>query len=177
MPNSTSVSDFLAALPADRVADVKRLRAVIRAHLPRGYEEAVVKGTLVYQVPLAAYPDTYNGHPLWYAALASQKSYLSLYLMSVYGDPALAERLRAGFRDAGKKLAMGKSCINFQRVDDLALDVIGEIIGALPMERWIAIAQSARRSNAKTVRPTAKAVGRPKAKTSARSTSAARRRA
>jgi len=139
-----NVGEFLAGLPADRRQEVERLRGVIRRHLPEGYEEVISKQMLVYQVPLARYADTYNGHPLWYAALASEKSYLSLHLMRVYGDPVEAQRLADGFQRAGKTLRMGRACIRFQQADDLALDVIGEIVASTPVERWIAIAQAAR---------------------------------
>ena len=140
-----AVAQFLEGLPADRRAAVAEVREVIVDHLPAGYEEAVVKRMLVYQVPLARYPDTYNGQALWYVALASQKSYLSLYLMGAYGDPGLAQRVREGFKAAGKKLGMGKSCIHFKRAADLPLDLIGDIVAAVPLTRWVAIAEAARR--------------------------------
>jgi len=117
---------------------------VIRRDLPEGYAEAVVQGMLVYQVPLARHPDTYNGQPLWYVALASHKTCLSLYLMNVYGAPSLGRRLEEGFQAEGKKLAMGKSCIRFKRASDLALNVIGELVGTLSVDRWVAIAHAAR---------------------------------
>jgi hypothetical protein len=139
------VTTFIAALSPDRRAEVERVRTMIRRHLPEGYEEVVSKNMLVYQVPLARYSDTYNGHPLWYAALASEKSYLSLHLMPVYGDKALARRLEDGFRAAGKRLNMGKACIRFASADDLALDVVGHIVAAIPVDRWVEIARSARR--------------------------------
>jgi len=113
--------------------------------LPVGYEEVASKNMLVYQVPLERYSDTYNAHPLWYVALASEKLYLSLHLMPIYGDEALARRLKEGFRAAGKKLDMGKACIHFRTADDLALDVVGEIVQAIPVDRWVQITQSARR--------------------------------
>ncbi len=145
-PRTTSASDaWLEGIPAERRAAVTAVRNVIRAHLPRGYEEVVARGTLVWQVPLSRYPDTYNGHPLWYAAIGVHKSYLSLYLMSAYGDPGLKARLVAGFKAAGKKLDMGKSCIHFSRAEDLPLETIGEIVAALPVDRWVAIAEAARR--------------------------------
>jgi hypothetical protein len=150
---ATTVDDFLAGLPPDRRREVERVRRVLRQHLPDGYEEAVSKNMLVYQVPLARYADTYNGQPLWYAALASEKSYLSLHLMPVYGDSAQAKRLEDGFRRAGKKLDMGKACIRFRTAEDLALDVIGDIVAAIPVDRWVAIAEAARRrSPARTSR-------------------------
>jgi hypothetical protein len=120
------------------------VRKTIRRHLPKGYEETVTKNMLVYQVPLDRYSDTYNGHPLWYAALASEKSYLSLHLMPIYGDKMLARRLEEGFRLAGKKLNMGKACIRFKSADDLPLDVIGEIVAAIPVDRWVDVARLAR---------------------------------
>ena len=140
-----TVSKFLAALPEDRRPDIDRVRDVIRRHLPKGYEEVVSKNRLVYQVPFERYSDTYNGHPLWYAALASEKSYLSLHLMPIYGDMTLAKRLDDGFRAAGKKINRGKACIRFATADDLALDVIGEIVGSIPIDRWVEIAKSSRR--------------------------------
>lgn len=142
---SPAVAAYLARLPEDRRRELEIVREVIRRRLPSGYEEALAGNTLVYQVPLSRYPDTYNGHPLWYAALASQKTYLSLYLMAPYGDAGLAARLRDGFKAAGKKLDMGKSCVRFRRAADLALDVVGDVVGAVPVDRWVAIAQSARR--------------------------------
>jgi len=79
-----SVADYLAELPPARRREIERVRSVIRGYLPPGYEEAVSKGMLVYQVPLTHYSDTYNGQPLWYVALASEKSYFSLHLIRIY---------------------------------------------------------------------------------------------
>ena len=93
-----TVADFLAQLPSARRREVERVRALVLQHLPPGYEEVVSKRMLVYQVPLARYRDTYNRQPLWYVALASEKSYLSLHLMSIYGDSEQAQRLKDGFR-------------------------------------------------------------------------------
>jgi len=129
------------------------VREELRRHLPAGYEEVISKNMLVYQVPLERYPDTYNGRPLWYVALASEKSYLSLHLMPVYGDKGLARRLADGFQAAGKKLDMGKACIHFKTADDLALDVVGQIVAAIPPDRWVQIAQDARRRSRTAVSP------------------------
>ena len=139
------IANFLNTLPPDRRREFERVRDVVRRHLPAGYEEVVSKGMIVYQVPLARYSDTYNGHPLWYAALASEQSYLSLHLMPVYGDRKKAQRLSEAFRAAGKKLDMGKACIRFRSADDLVLDVIGEIVESTSVDRWVQIAQAAGR--------------------------------
>ena len=79
-----TVDEYLAALPADRREDISKVRDVILASLPEGYAEVMNWGMIAYQVPLEVYPDTYNGKPLMYAALASQKQYMALYLMSIY---------------------------------------------------------------------------------------------
>src|SRR5690348_11804518 len=140
-----TVTDFLDELPADRRQALSRVRGVIRKHLPTGYEEVLSKGMIVFQVPFERYSDTYNGHPLWYVALAAQKNYLALHFMPVYRNTPLEEKLRAGFKAAGKKLDMGKACIRFKSADDLDLGTIGEIVGSIPVEKWVAVAESWRR--------------------------------
>jgi hypothetical protein len=142
MPSSVEINR--TGDPLDPVRDV------IRRHLPQGYEEVASGAFTVWQVPLSTYPDTYNGKPLWYCALAPQKNYLSLYMMSVYGSPKLEKQLRDGFKAAGKKLDMGKSCITFRNADDLALDVIGAIVSAIPVDKWIGIAKEAREKPARS---------------------------
>jgi uncharacterized protein YdhG (YjbR/CyaY superfamily) len=143
-PQPASVDDYLASLPADRRAEIERVRQVVKQHLPAGYEEGFGFGMICYSVPLRAYSDTYNEQPLMYAALASQKNYLSLYLMPVYPDGGLEKKLRDAFAASGKRLDMGKSCIRFKRATDLPLDAIGDIVAAVPMDRWIEIARSVR---------------------------------
>jgi hypothetical protein len=140
-----TVASFIAGLSSDRRREFSRVRDLVRKHLPAGYEEVVSGKMVVYQVPIDRYPDTYNGHPLWYVALASEKSYLSLHLMPIYGNEDLARRLKNGFRAAGKELDMGKACIRFHKHEDLDPTTIGEIVAAVPMDRWIAVAKSARR--------------------------------
>ena len=130
MAQPATVAQFLASLPEDRRKAISRVRSVIRKHLPAGYKEVMCMGMITYEVPLKVYPDTYNGNALWYAAVGAQKNYLTLYLMNAYGTPALAEKLRTGFKAAGKKLDMGKACIRFNAADDLALDTVGEVVGS-----------------------------------------------
>lgn len=132
---------WLDAQPPERRSELTRVRDAVIGRLPRGYEEVVAGSMIVYQVPLARY--AHRGRPLWVAALASPKSYLTLHLMGVYGSPALASRLAAGFKAAGKKLDIGKACIRFTRADDLALEVIGDIVASLPVDAWVKLASAA----------------------------------
>ena len=141
MPSSaTSVTDYLAALPADRQAALKAVRAVIRKHLPKGFAEQMQYGMIGYVVPHKLYPAGYHckpEEPLPFAGLASQKNYMSLYLMSVYFSPTLLTWLKEQFVLKGKKLDMGKSCLRFKKLEDLPLDVIGELIARVPVADYI----------------------------------------
>lgn len=156
---ATTVAQYLAALPADRRAEIARVRAVVNAKLPRGYEEGMLYGMIGWYIPLADYPETYNGQPLCLAGLAAQKQHLALYLMSVYGDPALERKFKAGFVAAGKKLDMGRSCVRFKTADALALDVIGATISKVTPASYIAAYE---RSRTKSVKPKAKAKAKAK---------------
>ena len=144
----TTPEEFLAALPNDRAEQLGRLRELILERLPEGYKEQVDFGMLAYVIPLETYPDTYNKHPLMYAALASQKRHMSLYLMNVYGDEVTMEWFTEQFAAAGKKLDMGKACVRFKRLDDLPLDLIAEVIARTPVSEYIAAYEAARKQMA-----------------------------
>lgn len=141
---AATVADYLAELPADRRAEVERVRDLINEVLPAGYREGIGYGMIGWVVPLEDYPGTYNKQPLAYAGLAAQKNYNSLYLTCAYASKERTERLKAAFAAAGKKLDMGKSCIRFKRADDLALDVIREEIASTKPDEFIRIYEEAR---------------------------------
>ena len=139
-----TVAEYIASLPEDRRSAIKALREVVKKHLPAGYKEGMEYGYISWSVPLSVYPDTYNGQPLCYAALASQKNHMALYLMGAYADGPVKQRLVKGFQDAGKKPDLGKACIRFQRLEDLPLGAIAEAAAAVPMKKYIEIAKAAR---------------------------------
>ncbi|MEA2010093.1 MAG: DUF1801 domain-containing protein, partial [Actinomycetota bacterium] len=78
--NATTVEQYLAEVSDDRRGDVEAIRNLVLENLPDGYVETMRWGMITYEIPLATYPDTYNGKPLMYAALAAQKRHLALYL-------------------------------------------------------------------------------------------------
>lgn len=137
-----TVEEYITSLPDSRRETVTQVRAFIKEHLPAGYEEGMQYGMISYYIPLEHYPDTYNSEALGYIALASQKNYLSLYLMTVYGDDE--QRFKDAYKKTGKKLNMGKSCLRFQSVDDLALPVIAEKIKEMTPNEYIAKYEKAR---------------------------------
>lgn len=143
-PRAATVSAYLKSLPVDRRKTIAAVREVIRSHLPAGYAEAMNWGMICYEVPLKIYPDTYNGQPLMFAGLASQKNYCALYLMCACQSDGTHAKLTQAFAKAGKKPDMGKSCIRFRSTDDLPLAAIGKIVAAVPVRKFIATYEQAR---------------------------------
>ena len=110
-------------------------------NLDKDYEEGVQYGMIGYYVPHRVYPAGYHcdpKQPLPFANLASQKNHMALYLMCVYGDTDHTKWFKEAWAKTGKKLDMGKSCIRFKKVEDLALDVIGEAIRRVPAKKYVA---------------------------------------
>jgi len=143
-PNVKTPAQYVASLPADRAKTIATVRALVNKHIPRGYKECIVWGTIAWVIPLSRFPDTYNKQPLCYVGLSSQKNYCSLYLMAAYWSGGQLDQLRAAFKAAGKKLKMGKCCVNFQSPEDLPLAAIGKLISAISTEKWIAVYEQSR---------------------------------
>jgi hypothetical protein len=144
-----TVAQYIAGLPEDRRAMITKLRSLLNRRMPKGYRESMMWGAITWSIPLETFPETYNGQPLCYAALASQTSHCSLYLMGAYGSRAARKKLEDGFRRAGKRLEMGKSCVRFRSLDDLPLDVIGDSIASMTLEKYLT-AYAASRAGTKT---------------------------
>jgi Domain of unknown function (DU1801) len=150
----TNPDEYVAQLPDDRREVIAAMRKFVRKHLPRGYVESVSYGMLCWGIPLEQYPDTYNGQPLGYVALAAQKNYYALYVPT-YMDPQKDAEFREEFEAAGKKLDMGKCCVRFRKIDDLALDAVGKMIASTPPKRHIEIYEASR-ANTKSAKKPAK---------------------
>lgn len=142
--NAATIEEYLADLPDDRRAAISAVRDVVLANLPPGYDESIQFGMIGYSIPLARYPKTYNKQPLSYAALASQKNHMAIYLNSVYADSDTEDWFAKRYLATGKRLDMGKSCVRFKRLDDLPLDLIGEVIAKTSVDEFIACYERAR---------------------------------
>lgn len=149
MPSkAATVDQYLAELPPDRRQAIQAVRKTILQNLDRDFEEGMAYGMIGYHVPHRVFPAGYHcnpAQPLPYACLASQKGHMTLSLMSLYigGDgkeePELARWFRQAWAKTGKKLDMGKACVRFKKVDDLALDVIAESIRRMPARKYIEV--------------------------------------
>jgi hypothetical protein len=187
-----TVAEYLAQLPADRRAAISAVRDVIRANLDAAYEEGIQYGMLGYYVPHSVYPAGYHTdpkQPLPFAALASQKNHMALYLMGTYcgcvegpgGETADTAWFRAAWAKTGKKLDMGKSCVRFTKIENVALDVVGEAIRRVPAKvyvaRYEAVMAQTKGAKAKAAKKTAKPATKKSATKSAAKRPAAKKRA
>lgn len=140
--DAETVEDYLATLPDDRAEAITTVRETILANLPNGIVETMNWGMISYEVPLELCPDTYNGKPLMFAALASQKRHMAVYLSAVFGDDSEEQWFRDAYVATGKKLDMGKSCVRFTTLDNLPVELIGEAMGRVSIDSFLDTAAS-----------------------------------
>ena len=105
--DASTVPEYLAELPPDRQAALKKVRSVIRKAVPNA-KESMQYGMPGYEL---------NG---LVCALASQKNYMALYVC----EPEIVD----AHRDALGKLNCGKGCIRFRTIEELPLDAISDIL-------------------------------------------------
>ena len=132
-----TVEEYISSLSDERRAAISTVRDVILSKLPNGYEEMMNWGMITYQVPLQTYPDTYNKQPLMYAALASQKNHMAIYLTGIYISDDSREQFEAAYKATGKRFDVGKSCVRFKKMDDLPLELIGETIASVEVDELV----------------------------------------
>jgi Domain of unknown function (DU1801) len=143
---ATTVEQYLAELPTERRAAIEAVRKVILANLDSDFEEGMQYGMIGYYVPHHVYPAGYHcdpRQPLPYAALASQKNCMSLYMMCIYGGGDLLKWFEQEWARSGKKLDFGKCCVRFKKIEDVALDVVGELFRRVPAKKYIAHCEAA----------------------------------
>ncbi|MDF6044515.1 DUF1801 domain-containing protein [Streptomyces sp. JH14] len=104
------VDGYLAEIPQERREALTRLRQMCRQEL-KGYVEKTAYG-------MPAYERDGVGE----IAFASQKNYISLYLMRSDVRDAFEERL------AGQD--MGKGCLRFRKPETIDFDLVRDLLGA-----------------------------------------------
>ena len=139
--NATTVAQYLEELPPDRRAALSTVRDLILSAVDGDIEEGITYGMIGYYVPRRAFPQGYHcnpSQPMPFINLGVQKNYLVLHLLFVYMNPPRLKALQDGFAKAGKKLDMGKACVRFKQVEDLALDAIRELITGTSTSAYLA---------------------------------------
>ena len=120
---------------------LKKLREVILANLPEGFEERISYGMIGYAVPHRIFPAGYHCNPkepLPFMSIASQKNFIALYHMGLYGNPKLLDWFVFEYpKHCKTKLDMGKSCVRFKKPADIPFDLLAELIRKISVQDWI----------------------------------------
>jgi len=134
-------AEIVANCVEDRKDVMGKMRQTILESLPKGFEEGVGYGMILYFVPHTIYPAGYHcdpKQPLPFVSLASQKNFIALYHMGLYADPALLSWFTEKYKaTVSRKLDMGISCIMFKKMTDIPFELIGELMTKISVESWI----------------------------------------
>jgi hypothetical protein len=114
--------DYIAALAEPRRTDVAALDALIREHAPG--LEPVVAGTMLGYGPFHYRYASGREGDTTLLGLASQKRYISLYVLCANGGRYLAE----SYAERLPKASVGKSCVRFARLSDVDPAVLAELV-------------------------------------------------
>jgi uncharacterized protein YdhG (YjbR/CyaY superfamily) len=138
---ATTLEEYIAELPEDRVEAITKLRKVINDNLPKGFKEEMSYGMIGYVVPHSIYPDGYHCTPklpLPFMNFASQKNSVNIYHMGIYAKPELLNWFTTEYpKHCTAKLDMGKSCIRFKKTDQIPFELIAELVKKMSVEDWI----------------------------------------
>ena len=149
MQSSAATPDeYIAELPDDRKEAISAIRKAINDNIDPGFKERMLYGGICWVVPHELYPLGYHCDPklpLTFMGLGSQKNYISLGATCLYSEVDELEWFRREWpKHSKKKLDMGKSCIRFKRLDDVPLDLIGQLASRTTPQQWIEIYERSR---------------------------------
>lgn len=134
---------YIKELPADRKEPVSQLRAVILKNLPKGFKEVMGYGMIGYVVPHELYSEGYHcdpSLPLPFMNIASQKNFIAVYHMGIYGSPELLKWFTTEYaKHSPVKLDMGKGCMRFKKPEHIPYKLIGELARKISVKDWINI--------------------------------------
>jgi hypothetical protein len=175
-----TVADYLKELPADRRAAVETIRRTMKASVSAEIEEVMQYGMISYVVPHSVFPDGYHcapEQPVPYAAIASQKQHLSVYLMPPYIMTEVGTWIRDEYKRKGRKLDMGKSCIRVKDISELDLEVLAGAVKRVPAKAYLSAYVLAAGPNAWKKKGAAKSATKAAAKTAAKPAKTAAKKA
>jgi uncharacterized protein YdhG (YjbR/CyaY superfamily) len=141
-----TVNEYIVSLDSDRQEAMEKLRAICNKKL-KGFEEQMAYGMLTYVVPHSTYPAGYHCDPkqaLPFVSIASQKNFVAVYHMGIYGSPELLDWFTTEFpKHSSSKLDMGKSCIRFKKMSDIPYKLIEQLMGKMTAKQWITAYENA----------------------------------
>ena len=138
---AATIPEYIDQIPEDRKIVFEELLAILRIHLPKGFEECISYGMPAFSVPHSLYPPGYHVSPqvpLPFISIASQKNFIALYHMGLYATPELISWWKEEYpKHSKRKLDMGKSCVRFKKMDDIPFELIKELAQKIAPEQWI----------------------------------------
>ena len=136
-----TVEEYMNNLPEDRKKPMELLRNVLLKNIPNGFEEGMNYGMIGYYVPHTIYPKGYHckpTDPLPFITFASQKNSINFYHMGIYANKSLYDWFVAEYpKHSTRKLDMGKSCIRFNKLDEIPFELLGELVTKISVSEWI----------------------------------------
>lgn len=119
---ANSLEEYLLMVPVDRKKDIELLHHFIQKAVPKlkpYYATNMIGYGSFY------YLDSKKQKKEWpIISLANQKNYITIYVCTIIGDKAEAEKYR---KDLGK-LTKGITCIRFKNVDEIKLDTLKKVL-------------------------------------------------
>ncbi len=141
--------EYIEVIPEERREIMQRLRTVIKDNLPEGFSEVINYKMIGYVVPHELYPDGYHCDPtlpLPFMNIASQKNFIAVYHSGIYAQKELMDWFVTEYpKHVKTKLDMGKSCIRFKKIDQIPLQLIGELASKMTPQEWIEIYESVKK--------------------------------
>jgi len=136
-------AEYVDSLPDERKSVIENIRKTVLDNLPEGFEETMGYGMLGYVVPHSIYPSGYHCDPktpLPFISVASQKNFIAFYHMGIYADESLLNWFIAEYpKHCKTKLDMGKSCIRFKKMNDIPLELLGQLVTKMSVQDWISL--------------------------------------
>jgi hypothetical protein len=116
--NAKTPNEYIDMIEEPRRSEIQALHQAIQTAIPNK-KPYILSGMIGYGTYHYKYASGREGD--WApVALASQKNYISVYIMASTGERYLAEANAAKF----PKASVGKSCIRFKHLADIDLDVL-----------------------------------------------------
>jgi len=138
---ASSVDDYIDKIDLKWKSMIIKLRTIIRDNIQPGFEETIGYGMIGYVVPHSVYPEGYHVNPkdpLPYINIASQKNYVAVYHMGLYGNEKIKDWFVAEYeRQFKRKLDMGKGCMRFKKDEQLPYELIKELVKKITVEGYI----------------------------------------
>ena len=122
--DATTSDQYIDMLEEPRRSDIRKLHELIRKTAP-ALEPHIASGMLAYG--RYHYRSKSGSEGDWFhIGLASNKRYISLYVMAV--DPKGEGYLAESYKDRLPKADIGRSCVRFKRPDDVDQEVLTQLI-------------------------------------------------